>query len=69
MSIVYEISKERGTTIVLWDGVVSAKEFLAHVQRLSSDPNWPPPMPRHISDLANASLDATMDKSVMDTYK
>ena len=43
MSIVYRIDKEKGCTLVLWDGVVTADEFLAHVRRLSSNADWPPP--------------------------
>jgi hypothetical protein len=31
MSIVYRIDKEKGLTVVLWEGVVTADEFLAHV--------------------------------------
>jgi len=61
MSIVYRIDKEKGLTVVLWEGVVTADEFLAHVRRLTSDADWPPPKRLHLSHLRFTSLDASMD--------
>ncbi len=66
MGIVYEINKELGTTFVVWDGVVGAAVFLAHVNLLSSDPHWPAPERRHLSDLRNTSLDASMDQAALE---
>src|SRR5262245_39803671 len=65
MSIVYRIDQEKGYTIVLWEGVVTADEFLTHVRRLSSDAAWPPPGRLHLSDLHTASLDASMDAAIL----
>jgi hypothetical protein len=65
VSIVYRIDKAKGYTLVLWDGVVTASEFLTHVRRLSSDADWPPPKRLHLSDLRIASLDASMDEAIL----
>ena len=65
MSIVYRIDKEKGYTLVVWEGVVTADEFLAHIRRLSSDTDWPPPRRLHLSDLHTASLDASMDEAIL----
>jgi hypothetical protein len=67
MSIVYRIRKEEDLTLVLWDGVVTADDFLAHVRRLTSDAEWPPPGRLHLADLRITSLDATMDDSILET--
>ncbi len=66
MSIVYRINKEQGFTVVLWDGVVTADAFLAHVRRLSGDADWPPPKRLHLSDLRAASLDVSMDEAIIE---
>ncbi len=66
MGIVYEINKELGTAFVVWDGVVGARDFLAHANTLSSDPHWPPPERRQISDWRSASLDASMDQATLE---
>ncbi len=65
MGIRYYIDQEKGITFVLWDGVVTADEFLAHVRHLSSDVNWPPPERLHISDLRRTSLDPSMDEAII----
>src|SRR5262245_60215869 len=65
MSILYRIDKAEGYTLVLWDGVVTAGEFLAHAQRLSSDPDWPPPGRRHLACLNTATLDPSLDEGVV----
>jgi hypothetical protein len=66
MSIVYHIDKEKGITVVLWDGVITADAFLAHVRRLSADADWPPSRRLHLSDLRNAALDASMDEATIE---
>jgi hypothetical protein len=65
LSIVYHIDKQMGTTLVVWEGIVTADDFLAHVRRLSSDADWPPPRRLHLSMLQMASLDASMDDAAM----
>ena len=42
MSIVYRVDENLGVTFVVWDGTVTADQFLAHVRRLIADVNWPP---------------------------
>ena len=66
MSIVYRIDKEKGLTVVLWEGVVTADDFLAHVRRLTSDADWPPPRRLHLSHLRFTSLDASMDEAIIE---
>jgi len=66
MGIVYRIDKEKGCTLVRWNGVVSADAFLAHVKRLSSDPDWPPPRRLHLTDLHGTTLDASMEEAVIE---
>jgi hypothetical protein len=63
---VYRINKKQGFTVVLWDGVVTADAFLAHVRRLSADADWPPPKRLHMSDLRAASLDVSMDEATIE---
>lgn len=50
MSIVYRIDHEIGITYVVWDGMVTDEEFLAHTQRMLTDPEWPPAGKRHFID-------------------
>jgi hypothetical protein len=66
MSIVYHIDKERGLACVVWDGTVTAAEFLGHVQRLISDPEWPPAGKLHLVDLRTASVDDSIDDAVLE---
>jgi hypothetical protein len=63
MSIVYRI--EDGVAVVLWDGLVKADEWLAHVRRLVADPAWPPSRALHLSDLRSASIDESIDQVVL----
>jgi hypothetical protein len=66
MGIVYEINNELGITFVVWRGVIDAGAFLAHTYVLSSDPYWPTPERRQISDLRGACLDASLDQAVLE---
>ena len=65
MSIVYRIDQERGAAFVVWDGVVAADEWLAHVRRLLADATWPPDGRRHLSDLRTATVDASIGEAVL----
>jgi hypothetical protein len=65
MSIVYRIDQERGIVFVVWDGVVIADEWLAHIRRLLADATWPPDGRMHLSDLRTATPDASIDEAVM----
>jgi hypothetical protein len=64
---VYRIEQERGIIFVLWDGAVTADEFLAHVQRLFSDAEWPPHRRLHLSDLRAASVGTSIDEATLQT--
>ena len=66
MTIIYHIDKQAGVTYVVWDGVVTAELYIAHVKRLLADPDWPPARGLHLSDLRSASLDSTIDKTVLE---
>jgi hypothetical protein len=66
MSIVYQIDKRKGITYVVWDGLIGAGEYLSHVDRLLSDPDWPPSRGLHLSDLRSVVLDPTIDESVLE---
>jgi len=60
---VYRVEEERGVAFVLWDGVVTADEWLTHVRRLVVDPQWPPAL--HLSDLRSAQIAPSIDEAVM----
>ena len=66
MTIIYHIDKQAGITFVVWDGVVAAEPYMAHVKRLLADPEWPPARGLHLSDLRSTSLDPTIDKAVLE---
>ena len=65
MSIVYRIEPDPGITYVVWDGSITAEEWLVHVQLLLSDPDWPPAGRLHLSDLRTATIDASIDEAVL----
>jgi hypothetical protein len=67
MGIKYRIDQKKGITLALWEGLVTAEEFLAHVRRLTSDPDWPPPRRLHFADLRSTSLDASIDEGILET--
>ena len=67
MSIVYRVDQRLGASLVLWHGTVTADQFLAHVRRLTADPDWPPDGKRHLSDLRTAVFDASIDNDVLKT--
>ena len=65
MSIVYRVDQERGITFVVWDGVVTGNDFLDHVRRMLADPAWPTTGRMHLSDLRTATVDDSIDESVL----
>jgi hypothetical protein len=65
MTIIYHIDQQAGITYVVWDGVVAAEPYIAHVKRLLADPDWPPARGLHLSDLRSTSLDSTIDKALL----
>ncbi len=66
MGIAYRIDKEKGITYVLWNNLVSAEEYLAHVRRLTSDPDWPPGRRLQLIDLRYASTDLSIDQKILE---
>jgi len=42
MGIAYRFDCHLGLTIIVGDGVVTAEEWRVHVNRIISDPEWPP---------------------------
>jgi hypothetical protein len=66
MGIVYHVDKEEGITYVVWDGPVEAEQWLAHVQRLLSDPDWPAARGLHLTDLRTGILDTAFDGSLLE---
>jgi hypothetical protein len=65
MSIGYRIDEDQGVAFVLWDGVVTAAEWLAHIRQMIADPRWPPARALHLTDLRSARLDASIDAAVL----
>jgi hypothetical protein len=63
MSIVYRI--DDGVAVVLWAGLVTADEWLAHVRHMVADPAWPPARGLHLSDLRSARIDASIDHAAL----
>ena len=64
MGIVYRLEPDPGVAYVVWDGTVTADQWMAHVRQLLADPGWPPAGRRHLSDLRTATLDASIDDAV-----
>jgi hypothetical protein len=67
MSIVYRVDERLGTAFVVWQGTVTAEEFLAHVRRLTADADWPPDQRKHLTDLRSAIVDVSIDDQVLKT--
>jgi hypothetical protein len=63
VGISYKIDNEKGITYVLWDGIVTADQFLAHVRKLLSEPGWPSHTKQHLVDLNNLNV---MSSSALD---
>lgn len=65
MPIVYSIEKDLGLTLVRWHGMVTAEEFLAHTQKLSTDSQWPPSKYLHLADLRTATLHESVNQDIL----
>jgi hypothetical protein len=61
MSILYRINSKIGVTIAVWSGETTADEFLAYVQRLVDDPQWPPPRRLQLGDFRRTTSLGGMD--------
>ncbi len=65
MPIAYRIDQEAGVSLVVWDGMITAEEFLAHARRICADPDWPTGRRRHLTDLRSGTLDASITLPVL----
>lgn len=66
MGIAYRIDKQAGLTLVVWHGLVTADMFLAQVQRLTADPDWPPAQRLHLTDMSTVTLHSSMDEATIE---
>ena len=65
MPIMYSIDKDLGLTLVRWHGLVTAEEFLAHTDKLSTDSHWPPSKYLHLADLRHATLHESVNQDIL----
>ena len=63
MGIAYTIDEARGVSFALWDGLITAADWLAHVRRLTSEPQWPPSRALHLADIRTAGLDGSINEA------
>ena len=54
MAITHYSDKQKGITIIVWDGTVVWDDWLEHVQELVIDPHWRS-LPRFIADLRSVT--------------
>jgi hypothetical protein len=66
MGIVYHINKDKSITYVLWKGDVTGHDFVRHVVRLTSDPQWPSSRHLHIVDLRYAKVHCSVNEATME---
>ena len=66
MGIRYRIDQELGVTFALWEGTVTAGEFLENAKRMIADPEWPPRRRLHLVDVRAASRGTGFDVSMME---
>ncbi len=66
MTITYQIDQGLGMTFSKWEGLITADEFLAHAQRLLSDPAWPPRGGLHLTDLRFGRLHDSLDTATIE---
>ena len=57
MGILYRIDQQQGITLTVWDGAVKPAEWLAHLERMLADADWPGRRRIQISDLRTASVE------------
>ena len=55
MGIAYRIDKTIGITTIVWDGLVTADDWRAHLLELFADPDWPPGL-LSLTDLRSADV-------------
>jgi hypothetical protein len=60
MGIAYKIDPEAGVTYVVYDGIVTGEDFIAHTHRLIADPAWPPGRRLHLTDMTTQSAPHTL---------
>lgn len=55
MAIIYHIDHVVGISYVVFDGLVTGDEYIAHTRRLVADAEWPGERKRHLTDLTTMS--------------
>jgi len=65
MGITYWIDQEKGITFTLWDGVVTAQDFLSYVRSLIADECWLPKGRLQLSDLQYTTIDESIDEAIL----
>jgi hypothetical protein len=59
MGIIHLSDRQRGVSFIVWDGEVTADDWLRHIKALVADPDWPA-IPRFITDLRTVSDTSTI---------
>jgi hypothetical protein len=65
VGITYRLDKDQGLTVIVWDGVVTADDWRAHLRAIFDDPGWPPG-PRNLTDLRSADVSGITDEEEAD---
>ena len=65
MSIVYDVNDDGGVLYVVWDGPVTADDFLGYLRRLVADPGWPARRRLQLDDARTALPDRSIDRDVI----
>jgi hypothetical protein len=55
VGIAYRLDKSQGLMTIVWDGVVTAADWRAHLEQMFDDPEWPAG-PRNLTDLRSADI-------------
>ena len=55
MGIAYRMDKSQGLMTIVWDGVITADDWRAHLEEMLADPEWPAG-PRNLTDLRSADV-------------
>jgi hypothetical protein len=64
MGIGYSCDKDKGVSYEVWAGLVTGSDWVEHVRRQVSDPEWPAG-DRSLTDLQQVSKDSSIGKAEM----
>jgi hypothetical protein len=65
MSFIYQIEKGNGISYILSYGPFVGEDYLRLIQRLTSDPDWPPRRRLQLTDARLASANTPLDEATM----